>query len=145
MATSLCFGLIFSTVLILVLVPTFYMIHARITGEVENGLGLAEAEAGPHAAEGKRDGMAGAVISTSATHAVPLPFGCDDLVENPGPFPDSETGSETSSENDTDSGNGEERTGGSADRNKKVLASGVVSPEAGQGQNLRGERQSPPR
>jgi multidrug efflux pump subunit AcrB len=32
MAASLCFGLMTSTVLVLVLVPTFYLIYARIFG-----------------------------------------------------------------------------------------------------------------
>ena len=32
MATSLCFGLILSTVLVLVLVPTFYTIYGQLFG-----------------------------------------------------------------------------------------------------------------
>ncbi len=42
MATSLCFGLMFSTVLILLLVPTFYMIHAKVTAAGSNGSGFGE-------------------------------------------------------------------------------------------------------
>jgi len=33
MATSLSFGLMFATALVLVLVPTFYLIYAKLTGE----------------------------------------------------------------------------------------------------------------
>ncbi len=39
MATSLCFGLMFATVLVLVLVPTFYLLHARLTGAELKGEG----------------------------------------------------------------------------------------------------------
>jgi hydrophobic/amphiphilic exporter-1 (mainly G- bacteria), HAE1 family len=35
MAVSICFGLLFSTLLILVLVPIFYLVHARLTGTAD--------------------------------------------------------------------------------------------------------------
>ncbi|MCA9072108.1 MAG: efflux RND transporter permease subunit, partial [Planctomycetaceae bacterium] len=37
MATSLCFGLMLSTVLVLLLVPTFYLIYYRFTGQIAEG------------------------------------------------------------------------------------------------------------
>lgn len=45
MAASLCFGLMTSTVLVLVLVPTFYLIYARTFGVTVDSVTAAEAAA----------------------------------------------------------------------------------------------------
>jgi hypothetical protein len=43
MAASLCFGLMTSTVLVLVLVPTFYLLYARMFGVTVDSVTAAEA------------------------------------------------------------------------------------------------------
>ncbi len=58
MATSLCFGLMFSTVLILILVPSFYQVHAAATFAATDGNGTAgaEEEASSETGSGDADG-----------------------------------------------------------------------------------------
>ena len=125
MATSLCFGLMFSTVLILLLVPTFYMIHARITatsdGGSGDGSGFDETLVDPRSRDwndddsqesGSRgDGLANGVVEDNEKYGDE-----DDTAEDDGGSPDEEK--------------------------KKVLAAGAVSREVGQGQNLGDEKQS---
>jgi multidrug efflux pump subunit AcrB len=60
MATSVCFGLLFATALVLLLIPTFYVIYLRLTGQTgpapESAIeGATQLPAPAHAAESERE------------------------------------------------------------------------------------------
>jgi len=129
MATSLCFGLMFSTILILVLVPTFYMIYARVTGLADDGPDGDGTLVDPQPRYWN-DGDGGANEQRDTGPAAPVSESPDD---------DDDRYSDPGGDND---GIAPDRR--DADKTK-VLTAGTVSPPEETNEDMDNQRQTPPR